>query len=95
MFAFELIRLDHKKKKYIICCNSLQQKKKWMADLRKYMQLCLKNENEKMKRQSALIDPTMDLEAQLGQRYVTMLSSTFFFFQTFFFHFKLTLVFIF
>lgn len=38
LFSFELWRLDNKKKKYVICCSTLAQKKKWMTEMKKGMQ---------------------------------------------------------
>ena len=34
-FAFELCRLDAKKRKYILCCTSEQEKEEWMTEIQK------------------------------------------------------------
>jgi hypothetical protein len=35
---FELVRLDHKKKKYIICAKELKEKQEWMGDIRQIVE---------------------------------------------------------
>jgi len=58
--AFELVRVDHKKKKYIICAKDPEEKQIWMNEISNLVTKFLHNEREAEKRK---YDPTRDVES--------------------------------